>query len=197
MGEGRERWIFFTFPNILEGISFWTERSTQRSGRDSKFLSVQVLTPEMERRRTRTNRAHYCMVVTVFRHRPIFVTGCDLELLWHIVRQIRMEIILTGSRVPQSDPFISDLSQPTITISTPLLHPHSTFPSASHMAETQESIWNLTWISLQNGGLLRNNRHVPEATKCWTCTTSQDVYQTFINLFLLFYNELLCCKAKQ
>jgi hypothetical protein len=154
---------------------------------------------KMGRRRTRTRRVHYCMSVTVFRRRPIFVTGCDLELLWHIVREIRMEIILTGSRVPQSDPFISGLSQSTTAISTPLLHPQPSLLPTSHMAETQESIWNHTWISVQRGGLLQNNRHVPEATsyKCWTYAASQDIYQTFINLFLLFYNELLCCKAKQ
>jgi hypothetical protein len=69
------------------------------------------------------------MPVTVFRHRPIFVTGCDLEVPWHIVREIRMEIILTGSWVLESYPFILDLSQTTITISTPLLHPQSpSFP---------------------------------------------------------------------
>jgi hypothetical protein len=85
----------------------------------------------------------------LFRHRPIFVTGCDLEVLRNIVLEIRMELILIGNRVPQTDPFISDLSQRAITISTPLLHPQPSFLSSSHMGETQESTWSHTWISMQ------------------------------------------------
>jgi hypothetical protein len=67
----------------------------------------------------------------------ISVTVCEFQLLWHTVREIRMEIIPAGSGVQLSDPFISDLPQSTITV-FPL--PYITYNCVafppSHMAET-------------------------------------------------------------
>jgi hypothetical protein len=106
--------VFFIITYEIYFITVWTQ---------VEYVGKKVL------------RVQYCRSVTIQAHqfssRPV-----NRKLLWHTVREIRMEIILLGGRLAWPDPSISDLSQSAITVfPTPLFHPQLCCVSTTHMTE--------------------------------------------------------------